>query len=280
MKIIRVFPRRTSYTPEDDMVFVGDPQLERPDANEVHVSCTFTWDKQGAERLKLAWEQYYPLVKVGGPAYEDPGNNFTPGMYVKRGVIVTSRGCNHQCPWCLAWRREGLITLLPIQEGWILQDNNILQCPLSHIDAVFDMLGHQHHVELTGGIEASQVTQYIADRIRGLRIRQIFLACDTDAAIKPLRKAMKLLQLPPHDRRARCYVLLKYDPEETMLQALIRLLQVWETGCIPFAQLYQPPDHWIEYSKEWKRFARLWERPAASYGYVTRLLKQIEKSGV
>ena len=69
MNIIRVFPRRTSYTPTDNMAFVGDPPLFRPDADEVHVSVTFTWDKSEGERLADAWSQYYQNVKLGGVAY-------------------------------------------------------------------------------------------------------------------------------------------------------------------------------------------------------------------
>lgn len=128
---------------------------------------------------------------------------------------------------------------------------------------------------MSGGLEAARLNQSNADRIRGLNIAQIFLACDTDESIKPLRKALKMLQLPFNSRKARCYVLLKYDPEETILHALIRLLQVWETGAVPSAQLYQPPDKWIDYPPEWKKFQRVWERPAASYGYVKRIVKQV-----
>lgn len=271
MKIIRVFPKRTSHTPVDDMAFIGDPPLDRPEAVEVHVSCTFTWDKPKAERLKLAWGQYYPEVKIGGPAYDDPGNSFTPGLYLKQGITTTSRGCNHHCPWCLVPLREGPIRLLPIQEGRILQDNNWLQCPMPHIDATIDMLSHQHQVELTGGLESGLVTQAIADRVRGLRIKQVFLACDTDGAIKPLRKAIKLLQLPRE--KVRCYVLLKYEPDETILHALIRLLQVWEAGAKPFAQLYQPPEKRIEYPIEWSRFVRTWQRPAGTAAFIKSILE-------
>ena len=64
--IIRVFPRRTSYTPTDKYAFIGDPPMFRPDADEVHISCTFTWDKANAERLRDAWGQYYPVVTLGG----------------------------------------------------------------------------------------------------------------------------------------------------------------------------------------------------------------------
>lgn len=271
MRILRVFPRLTSHLPKDELVFVGDPQLEKPMADEVHISCTFTWDKPDAERLKLAWSQYYPVVKIGGPAYDDPcTDNFIPGRYVREGIVYTSHGCNNQCPWCLVWRREGRIRLDRISEGNILQDNNIMQCPRQHIGSVFDMLSTQRGIILAGGIEASLLEQWSADRIRGLRLKTIFLACDTDNAIRPLRKALKLLALP-HDK-VRCYVLLRHDPEETRMRALIRLLEVYEAGAIPFAQLYQPAESAIDHPVEWKRFARTWQRPAGTEAFIKAIL--------
>ena len=81
MNVIRVFPRRTALTPTDDMAFVGDPPMMRPEADEVHVSCTFTWDKAKAFRLYEAWGQYYPDVRIGGPAINDNEvNGFVAGM--------------------------------------------------------------------------------------------------------------------------------------------------------------------------------------------------------
>jgi hypothetical protein len=37
---------------------------------------------------------------------------------------------------------------------------------------------------------------------------------------------------------------------------------VWAAGFMPHAQLYQPADHWIEYSKEWRELSKRWIRPA------------------
>jgi hypothetical protein len=270
MKIIRVFPRRTSHTPTDDLVFIGEPPMMRPEADEVHVSCTFIWDKTKAEHLRDAWAQYYPVVKLGGPAYDDPGNGFTPGLYLKSGITITSRGCNNKCPWCIVPEREGKIRELNILPGNIIQDNNLLQCERSHIDKVLDMLAREHTIRFTGGLEASRITQSFSDRLRGLRVKEVFLACDTDESIKPLRRAMKLLQLPRD--KARCYVLLKYNPDETMLHAVIRLLEVWEAGFKPFAQLYQPPDKTIRYPLEWQRFVRTFQRPAATAAFIKTVL--------
>jgi hypothetical protein len=49
---------------------------------------------------------------------------------------------------------------------------------------------------------------------------------------------------------------------ETILEAEERLEAVWDLGFMPFAQLYQPPDKYIEYSKEWRKLAKNWSRPA------------------
>ena len=268
MRIIRVFPRRTSMTPTDKYAFVGAPPMIRPEADEVHVDCTFTWDTLPlkekelplAEYLRLAWSQYYPVVKLGGVAFDDPCNGFVPGQYVRQGVVFTSRGCNNQCPWCLAWRREGKLRELPIREGNVIQDNNLFQCPSPHIEKVFTMLKGQHNIQFSGGLDARLITDNIADSLRNLRIGQIFLACDTDSAIKPLEQAVKRLQMAR--QKIRCYVLVAYNGE-TISHAEERLRAVYEISCLPFAQLYQPPDKWIKYPKEWRDLARTWSRPAA-----------------
>lgn len=267
MKLIRVFPRQTKWTPIDDMAFVGDPPLDQPPADEVHVSCTFTWDIEEAKRLFAAWSQYYSVVKLGGPAFSSPCIDFVPGRYISHGVVFTSYGCNNKCPPCLAWRREGLLKELPIiSAGPVLQDNNVLQCSGSHLDKVFSMLATQSMINLTGGIDSNLVTDRIADRIRGLRIDQVFLACDTKEAIKPLRKAIRLLNLPRN--KVRSYALLKFNPSEAISEATDRMIEIWEAGAMPFAQLYQPPDKWIDYPKEWLHFQRTWQRPAAQWAFM------------
>lgn len=257
--IIRVFPRRTSLTPTDELAFVGLPPLDRPEADEVHVSTVFTWDKPKAEYLAQAWAQYYP-TRLGGPAYDDSANGFIPGQYVRQGVTFTSRGCSNQCPWCLVPKREGrLREYEDFALGKIVQDNNLLQCGQQHLDKVWAMLATQHAIELSGGLEPRRITERIADAIRGLRIKQLFLACDTESALRPLELAVKRLQMPRD--KVRCYVLLAFGGE-TISQATARLEDVWHVGAMPFPQLWQPAEKWINYPPEWKRLARLWSRPA------------------
>ena len=62
-RIIRVFPRRTKATPNDALAYVGPPDLFA-EADEVHVSVTFTYDKAIAEQLAEQWRWVAP-VKLG-----------------------------------------------------------------------------------------------------------------------------------------------------------------------------------------------------------------------
>jgi len=247
------------------MAVVGDPRLERPYVDEVHVSCTFTWDIAEAKRLAGAYAQYYPVVKLGGPAFGTPVNGFKPGMYVKEGVTFTSRGCNNHCPFCLVREREGkLREYEDFAEGYEVNDNNLLQCSQPHIDKVLAILRKQRKAaRLSGGLEAARVTDTFAESLRGMRVGEVFLAADHDGALQPLQKAVNKLSFLGSDK-LRCYVLIGFNGEP-IEQAKARLLRVWEIGTLPFAQLYQPPtDKRITYSQEWRDLQRTWSRPAAT----------------
>jgi hypothetical protein len=267
MSILRVFPRRTSMTPDDDdsMTFIGDPPLGlwRPPADEVdevHISCTFTWDIEECKRLAIAWSRYYDNVKLGGPAFNSSCNGFIPGRYVKRGVTFTTRGCNNSCPWCFVPRREGkLREIEDFAPGYIVQDNNLLQASRSHIRSVIGMLKTQKAAVFAGGIDARLVDDWFVEQLQSITVKELFLAADTETALQPLEKALDKLSSLGRNK-LRVYVLIAYG-DETVDEAKSRLERVWDLGGLPFAQLYQPPER-IEYSREWKNLARRWSRPA------------------
>lgn len=265
-----MFPRRTSYMPVDDWTWVGYPPLSLFDwafCEAIHVSVTFTWDISEAVRIAEAWEAAYPIapVFVGGPAVrpQQPADGFVPGRYVKPGVTFTTRGCDNSCPWCLVPCREGRLRELdPISPGWIVQDNNLLQAGPAHLRKVWAMLKAQPRAaKLAGGLEAARITDAVADDLRGLRIEEVYLAADTAGAVAPLRRALDRLSFLPRDKR-RVYVMVGYNGE-TIQAAEARLEAVWEVGGLPFCQLYQPVNQWIDYPHEWKALARTWSRPAA-----------------
>jgi hypothetical protein len=260
MTLIRVFPDRTSYTPTDELAFIGDPPLFRPKADEVHVSVTFTWDKHRGERLADAWSLYYPNVKLGGVAYGMGDGDFSPGRYVKDGVTFTTRGCNNNCSWCLVRQYEGkLLEIKDFSPGYIIADNNLLQASHEHIEKVFDMLREQPKAaEFSGGIQSSLVDDWFAELLKTIRVHQLFLAADTDKALKPLEMALNKLAFLGRNK-LRVYTMIGL---ETIEQARARLMKVWDMGGMPFAQLYQPPDEYIEYNWEWRNLARQWSRPA------------------
>jgi hypothetical protein len=256
--IARVFPTRTSMTPIDEHAYYAPPDMFTPKYDEVHISCVFTWDKVKAERLAYEWQDHGKVI-IGGPAYNSYAGEFFSGKYLKKGITITSRGCPNKCNFCLVPSREGLLRELEIIEGNIIQDNNILACSETHLQKVFAMLKTQRAIEFKGGLEARRITHKIAKEFAKLRIKTLWLACDTKGAINQLKKAVQILNIAGFNRnKIYSFVLIGDDMKENEE----RLREVYSIGAKPFAQLFQPADRLIEYSKEWKQFARKWSRPA------------------
>nr|DAX69377.1 MAG TPA: Elongator protein 3, MiaB family, Radical SAM [Caudoviricetes sp.] len=261
-KIIRVFPSKTRATPDDKDVRIGVYPGLWDQADEVHISVAFTWDIPWAEQAAKFWEVVAP-VKVGGPAYNEIGGNFIPGMYMKKGYVITSRGCPNRCWFCSVPKREGgSLRELPVTDGWIVTDDNLLACSDRHIDEVFSMLERQpHRPQFCGGLEAKLLTPVMAGRIKELKPESLFFAYDTPDDYEPLVEAGKMLfnagfTRGSHDLNA--YVLCGYK-KDTFDKALKRMEDTWRAGFVPMAMLYR--DFKGEYSREWKQFQREWANP-------------------
>lgn len=259
--LIRVFPRRTKWTPDDELVFVGDPPFFRPSEEmPVYVSVTFIWDIPEGQRLQKAWAQYYSNVQIGGPAFGDPGGEFEPGRFIKPGVTITSRGCPHYCSWCHVHNREGQIRELSIKEGYIVQDNNLLACSREHIKAVFEMLRKQKKgIYFKGGLDIRLLKPWHIDLLKSIKIKELWIACDNQGFLPLLENACYLLSDFPQ-RKKRCYVMIGWCEPIDIAES--RLERVYELGFLPFSQLYQSDDR-KSYSSEWLKLNRKWSRPAA-----------------
>ena len=277
MKIIRVFPRKTNATPIDENVRINTTPGFFDTADEVHISVCFTWDLQRAEYLSKQWRVVAP-VRIGGPATGERGGDFVPGMYLKKGYVITSRGCPNKCWFCSAWKREGqVIRELPVTEGWNVLDDNLLACSSHHIEAVFAMLRQQKNpIEFTGGLEAARLHKSWAYQLRTLRIKQLFFAYDTPDDLEPLQKAGEMLLdagFTTQSHTLRCYVLCGYKGD-TVKAATKRMIQTIDAGFTPMAMLWRRDDGYRNPDFIGRNFQREWARPSVIYGKI----KQREKA--
>ena len=271
-KILRVFPRRTSYTPDDDLVYIGMPDMLIPDHDEVHISCTFTWDRLYCKDLLFHWRGATDKpVLLGGVAFQSPVKDHQQGLYVKKNVVFTSRGCNNNCSFCIVPKLEGKLQELPILKGNIIQDNNFLQCSTDHKEKVFEMLKSQNRICFKGGIDTTLVDDHFLNCLYNLgvkKVEEIWVACDSDQEIYSLNIAIKKLQsIGFKQNKIHSNALIGDDMQKNEN----RLQQIFRLGAMPFAQLYQHfEDKKIQYNSDWNKFARQWQRPAAIKAHCIR----------
>lgn len=258
-RLIRVFPRRTSATPVDGLSYCGPPDFWA-EADLVHISVTFTWDLRLAEMLAIEWARI-ATVEVGGPATSQSRGPFVPGRYLRPGYVITSRGCPNRCWFCRV--RSSSLEELPICDGWIVQDDNLLACSERHIRAVFEMLGRETpRVEFRGGLEAARLEDWHVDLLAGLQPEPVvWFSYDDAADYEPLQRATKMLLdagFRTQGHRIRCYVLIGY-PHDRPDHAESRLRACLGLGLTPMAMLYHPPSGQTD--PDWRRLARQWARP-------------------
>lgn len=273
MKILRIFPRKTKGTPLDKDVIINRSPGFFDEADEIHISVAFTWDLSLADRLYKEWK-HVATTKIGGCAFNEPQYDFVSGMYLKEGYTITSRGCNNRCWFCSVWKRQPNVIELPIVNGNIIQDDNLLACSDQHIKDVFKMLSKQKKPAVfSGGIEAKLLKPWHIDLFNSIRLKSLFCAYDTPDDLDPLIEAGRLLKkvnITFENRKAVCYVLIGY-PKDTFEKAEKRIEQVFKAGFFPFAMLWRNDKG--STVKEWRQFQRQWANPIITSVNCKRFIK-------
>jgi hypothetical protein len=287
-RIARVFPRKTKATPTDALAFAPKsapkskkpfyrldqlplPPLDLPAVDEVHISVAFTGDMENALYLRDAWSVLGVPVLMGGPAFNEPGGEFVPGLYLKQGYVITSRGCDNRCPNCKVPEREGYkLNQLTINDGWNILDDNLLGCSRKHIEAVFDMLERHNKVEeakpykqrkfpvFTGGLEARLLEPWHVEQFKRVKAKTMYFAYDTPEEYAFLVEAGKILRAGGYtavSQAARCYVLIGYK-DDTKEAAEERLIATCKAGFAPYAMLWMDDNG--EMNEDWIAFRRTW----------------------
>ena len=260
--MIRVFARKTKWCPTDDLAFFDEPPLFKLPDFPVYVSVTFISDIERGRRLRRSWARRCGEGRVfcGGPAFHDPGGEFIPGRFLHKSVTITSRGCPKKCCWCYVPGREGGIRELPIRNGWVVQDNNLLACSQKHIINVFKMLQRQPlGASFPGGLDIDYLSPWHVEALKELQTNHKFcalwVAFDGPKGMKKLNKAKDLLADFSQERKF-AYVLIGYEGD-SQIEAETRCATVYEAGFLPFAMLWDG-----NIAVEWKQLQRRWARPA------------------
>ena len=260
-------------TPTDKFAYYGTPELDVPNIHfkKILISCSFTWDIEKAQRLAYQWEPYGP-VQIGGPAFGDHGEEFEPGLFLKKGVVITSRGCPASCSWCFVPGREGKIRELNIGEGNIVQDNNLLACSRNHIEKVFSMLKKQKEVDFPGGVDVLRLKDWHIELLRGIKLYQVWVAFDSDQKKEVFRFAVERLRKYFKIRQVRAYVLIGYEGD-TIEKAEERLRFAFEVGALPFAMHYRTNSgdkagSYLYSTPEWNKLRHDWTRKESIFGIM------------
>jgi hypothetical protein len=128
------------------------------------------------------------------------------------------------------------------------------------------MLKSQRQICFKGGLQSDLVDDHFVEAVRGLRVAELWLACDSDIVLPAFKRATQKLTHAGFNReKIRCYVLVHGDMEKDEA----RLLEVYHAGAMPMAMLHRDfGDIKAVFPKETEAWARQWIRPAAIKKHV------------
>jgi len=194
----------------------------------LHISVPFTWCLPRVQkRIASTWMP----VKVGGPAVElmpdylkgaEIGHD-DPKILQRINPLATrtTAGCPFRCKFCGIGRgfieRGGFRELADFAAGPVICDNNLLAASPRHLERVVGMLRAFGWADFNQGLDASLVTQEIADLIATIGKPIIRMALDSQGEKEVWERAYeRWRKAGTAKNRIRSYVLIGFDsgPED------------------------------------------------------------------
>lgn len=212
----------------DTVEFVGLNNYDK-----TYLSKIFTYTPDYTPSLSQLGE----IIK-GGTGYDlnttlpDEIDNILPdySIYNVKDIAYgfLTRGCNRNCKWCVVPKKEGkakpyrdIEEILQGRKKAILMDNNILATDYGkkQIEKIIKL---KIKVDFNQGLDARLITPEITEILSKVKwMRSIRFACDSNSMIKPVIKAMKLLEKYGIGRwRFDNYLLLNGNIESAYLRAI------------------------------------------------------------
>jgi len=257
------------------------------EADITYLSCLFSWNKSKAIflRRKLG-------AAVGGTGYDyrlknsqaveemEPDYSLYGG---DRAVGFISRGCENRCPWCVVWRKEGVLhrvataaSIVGDRKEAVFLDNNFLALP-DHLSDLEWLASSRTSFDFNQGLDAAFVTPENAALLKQCRrSARIRLALDSVDRIPVVEKAVRTLKDAGFSRWGiSVYVLIGFAGLKSDLQRLFACREMGvdvfpmgfrdlRTGNEPMRgwnpRLYRKYKHWItrlpQSTETWAEFER------------------------
>lgn len=168
-----------------------------------------------------------------------------------------TRGCIRRCPWCIVPEKEGDIHAhadimeFAAHRDVVLLDNNILahQHGIHQLEKIA-VLGYK--IDLNQGIDARLIDDTTAKLLARISwLEPIRLACDTEAMIPHIERAVKLLRW--HNATPRRYSV--YVLVNEITDAVERVKFIKGLNCTPFVQPFRDFTSGSEPTQEQRDFA-------------------------
>lgn len=228
---------RVYYQQKGDVVLPCLPIEKQDNFDIVYASSIFDWSRK---------DYITPDVITGGTGF-DLTTELPPEIEAIEPHInmgYTTRGCIHNCPFCVVRRKEGYIRatgdIVSLWDGRskviIVLDNNPLAL-IEHFNQNCKQLrDYNLKVDWNQGLDHRQLTPEIIDVIQSVRHHELRFAFDHPSYINSVEKAIGLLRSKGINRCS-WYVLVGYDT--TLMQDLLRLNYLRDRGQIAFVQRYR-----------------------------------------